>query len=249
MNQNNQVVTNNNVQLDEDKVLRVHRKVRKLPFIFLFLLSISVLSYGIYKSLECKNKYDNYIIIGADLFRTNKSYQAGKPYYTGVYRYVVDGKKYTYNYSKKFEINPDNVIQIRYNPKNPAELYSDRETFFYIIIAASGGLVFLITFLVLISLTSKKDEKIVVCEVFDSATCVGGRKIYFKTFNLDGTPLKPEEVEYYSYYTDKYDLFPVGKRVKFNLYKYKKSYLTENFNDIVTIQINDLKFEDFIFLN
>ena len=41
----------------------------------------------------------------------------------------------------------------------------------------------------------------------------------------------------------------VGRRIKFNLYKYKKSILTERFNDIITIQLNDLKFEDFLFLN
>ena len=64
MNQNSQVVPNNNVQVDEDKVLRVHKKVRKAPFVFLFLISISALAFGIYKSLECKKKYETRIVAG-----------------------------------------------------------------------------------------------------------------------------------------------------------------------------------------
>ena len=51
---NNQINVNNNVQtvnnvsttnsniVDEDKVLRVHRKVKKTPFVLLFLLSIII---------------------------------------------------------------------------------------------------------------------------------------------------------------------------------------------------------------
>ena len=235
--------------VDEDKVLRVNKKVRKAPFILLFLFSLTLLGGGIYFFLQSKAKYDNYVVIGADLKRTEKVFEAGVPYYMGTYKYVVDGKKYTYKYSKKFEGNPDLVIQIRYNPKKPSELYDGRETLFFIIVIAVGGLIFLVTFGVLISKTAKKEEKIVVAVVFDSATCVGGRKIYMKTINPDGTAMKPEETEYYSYFTDKYDKFPVGKRVKFNLFKYNKSILTEKFNDIITVQINNFNLDDFIFLN
>lgn len=235
--------------VDEDKVLRINKKVKKAPFVLLFLFSLGLLGGGIYYFLQSKAKYDNYVIIGADLQRTEKLFEAGVPYYIGTYKYVVDGKKYTYKYSKKFEGSPDKVIQIRYNPKKPSELYDSRETMFFLIIAASGGLIFLVTFGVLIAKTAKKEEKIVVAVVFDSATCVGGRKIYMKTINQDGTAMKPEEEEYYSYFTDKYEKFPVGKRVKFNLFKYNKSILTEKFNDVVTVQINSFKLDDFIFLN
>ena len=100
----------------------------------------------------------------------------------------------------------------------------------------------------LISLTSNKEEKIVLTVVYDSATCVGGRKIYMKTINPDGTALPPENTEYYSYFTDKIEYFPVGRKVKFNLYKYNKSILTERFNDVIAIQVNDFKITDFIFL-
>ena len=233
--------------VDEDKVLRINKKVRKAPFILLFIFSLVLLGVGIHFFLQSKAKYDNYVVIGADLKRTEKVFEAGVPYYMGTYKYVVDGKKYTYKYSKKFEGNPDRVIQIRYNPKNPSELYDSHETIFFIIVSAAGGLLFLVTFGVLISKTSKKEEKIVLAVVFDSATCVGGRKIYMKTINPDGTAMKPEETEYYSYFTDKYDRFPVGKRVKFNLYKYNKSILTEKFNDIITVQINSFSLDDFIF--
>lgn len=244
---NNQVVNNTN-QVDEDKVLRLHRKVKKLPFILMFLLCIGVIAFGVYMSLEEKNKYDNYVVIGADLFRIEKKYQAGVPYYLGIYRYKVDGKKYDYKSPQKYDGNPDLVIQIRYNPENPNELYNRNQSIMYIGITAVGVLLFFITFGVLISMTSKKEEKIVVAVVYDNSTCVGGRKFYLKTVNLDGTDLPPEKTEYYSYFTDKVEYFPTGRKVKFNLFKYNKSILTENYNGVVTIQINNFKITDFIFL-
>ncbi|MBP3840915.1 MAG: hypothetical protein IK997_02180 [Bacilli bacterium] len=257
---NNQINVNNNVQtvnnvsttnsniVDEDKVLRVHRKVKKTPFVLLFLLSIGIVAFGVYNFLQSKDKYNNFVIIGADLLRTEKKYQAGVPYYLGTYRYVVDGKKYDYNNPTRFEGKPDLVIQIRYNPDNPKELYNRNETLIYIGVFSLGIIVFLVTFGVLISLTSNKEEKIVLTVVYDSATCVGGRKIYMKTINPDGTALPPENTEYYSYFTDKIEYFPVGRKVKFNLYKYNKSILTERFNDVIAIQVNDFKITDFIFL-
>ena len=69
-----------------------------------------------------------------------------------------------------------------------------------------------------------------------------------KTINPDGTALPPEQTEYYSYFTDKIQYFPVGRKVKFNLFKYRKSITTEKFNDIITVQINDFEITDFIFL-
>lgn len=250
MNQNTQTVNSQMVSntIDEDKILRVHRKVRKTPFILLFLLCIAIITFGVYNFLQSKDKYENYVVIGADLLRTEKKYQAGVPYYLGTYRYKVNDKKYDYNYPKRFDVKPDLVIQIRYNPDNPKELYNRNETLLYIGIAAGGVLIFLVTFGVLISLTSKKDEKIVLAVVYDSASCVGGRKIYMKTINPDGTLLAPNQTEYYSYFTDKTMYFPVGRKVKFNLFKYKKSISTEKFNDVITIQINDFKITDFIFL-
>jgi len=264
MSQDNQTNLDNNVQtiqntqsvntqvasntVDEDKVLRFHRKVKKTPFILLFLLCIGIITFGVYKSLQSKDKYKNFVVIGADLLRTEKKYQAGVPYYLGTYRYVVDNKKYNYSNPTRFEGKPDSVIQIRYNPNNPKELYNHSETLLYVGISAGGVLMLFVTLGVLISLTSKKEEKIVLAVVYDSATCVGGRKFYMKTINPDGTALAPKQTEYYSYFTDKIDYFPVGRKVKFNLFKYNKSILTERFNDVVTIQINDFKITDFIFL-
>lgn len=234
---------------EESKILKSSIKRKKWPIVLFIFISMGIIAFGVYFFLQSKDKYDNYVVIGADLLYSNKDYQAGRPYYTGVYQYYVDGKQYKYNNPTKYESDPDKVIQIKYNPKDPSKLYDKRETIFFGLVTIVGGILFIVSFGILISITSKKDEKIVVVEVYDIFTCVGGRKIYMKTINPDGTPLKPEETEYFVYFTNQLDKFPFGKRIKFNAFKRSRSIVTERYKDIMAMTVNELHVDDFIFLN
>ena len=242
-------MNNNSVEgsIDENSVLRLNKKRKKWPFVLLLLFFFAVIGGGIYFFLQSKNKYENYVVIGADLKSTEKIFEAGRPYYKGTYQYIVDGKKYYYNYSKKFEGKADNVIQIRYNPKNPNELYDSREAILFIVIIAIGGVFSLITIGILISISSKPSEKIVTVVVEDMLTCVGGRKIYMRTINSNGEDLPSDKVEYFSYFTDQLQYFPIGKKLKFNAFKYGEVLTTEKYKNTIAGTINEFKITDFIF--
>jgi len=238
---------NTNTSIDENSVLRLNKKVKKWPFVLLMLLFLSVIGFGVFLLIQSINKYNNYTVVGADLKDTKKIFEAGRPYYVGTYEYIVDGKKYYYDYPKKFEGNVDNVIQIRYNPKNPNELYKSSEFVICIIVISVGAILFFITIGILISVTSKGAEKIVNVVVEDVLTCVGGRKIYMRTVNENGGVLSPEVTEYFCYFTNQLQYFPIGKRIKFNAFKYGEALSTERYKDKIAFSVNEFKITDFIF--
>ena len=107
----------------------------------------------------------------------------------------------------------------------------------------------LVTIGILLSITSKRAEKIVIAVVEDTFTCVGGRKIYFRTLDENGAELPSNKVEYYSYFTDKFDQFPIGKKVKFNIFKYSEVLPTDVYKGVEIKVVNELKIDDFIFLS
>lgn len=268
-NVSNNTVTNNNVKtinnqssapsismtnpiqspINEEDVLKSHIKRRKGPHIFFLFIELIIIGLGTYFFIQSNEKYKTYTVIGADFFSQEKIYEAGKPYYKAKYVYKVNDKKYYYDYPEKFEGTPDQIIQIRYNPKNPNDIYSEKESLFFIIVIATGVVLLFITIGILISISSKKKEKIITVIVEDMLTCVGGRKIYMRNINTPVDNNNPEKTEYYSYYTNQLEKFPIGQKLKFNVYKYAEVLTTETYKDkFISTTINDFKPEDFIII-
>lgn len=238
-----------NINIDEDKKLRLTKKRKKWPFILILLISFIGMGIGGYFLYKSINKYNTYKVVGADLISKEKIYEAGRPYYVGKYQYVVAGEKYYYNYDKKFEGDPDSIIQIKYKPSNPNILYNSKEPIIFIAIIAGSFVLSLVMIGILLSITSKMAEKIVVTIVEDTATCVGGRKIYMRTIDPSGVELPKDKIEYFSYFTDKFEKFPIGKKVKFNAFKYSEVLSTEKYKDNIAMSVNEFNIDDFIFIN
>ncbi len=116
----------------EEEILKNVTKGKKGIHIFFLFLELIGIGLGIYFIINCNEKYNTYTIIGADLSSKTKVYKAGKPYYHAQYVYKVNDKKYYYNYPKDFSTDPDPIIQLRYNPQKPAQLFSNNEWIFSI---------------------------------------------------------------------------------------------------------------------
>lgn len=234
---------------NENEILKSHVKRRKGPHIFFLFIELIIIGLGIYFLIQANEKYKTYIVIGADFFSQEKVYEAGKPYYKAKYVYKVNDKKYYYDYPEKFEQTPDQVIQIRYNPQNPSDIYSEKQFLFFIIVIATGAILLFITIGILISISSKKKEKIITVIVEDILTCVGGRKIYMRNINTPVDDNNPQNTEYYSYYTNQLEKFPIGQKLKFNVYKYAEVLTTEVYKDkFISNTINDFSPDDFIII-
>lgn len=242
--------TTQTIQNNEQAVLKPKKTRKKGPHIFFLFLELITIGLGTFFLIQSNNKYNTYTITGADLFSQEKVYKAGKPYYKARYQYIVKDKKYYYDNPKYFEISPDQIIQLRYNPNKPDEIYNSNETIFFIIITAVGGIGLFITIGILISIAGDNKEKIVTVIVEDIITCVGGRKIIMRNINTPSDPNNPQNTEYYSYYTAHLEKFPVGRKLKFNAHKYNEVLTTDKYKEKFTaLNINDFKIEDFITIN
>lgn len=238
-----------NIPKSEEEILRNPKKRKKGPHIFFLFLELLIVGAGIYLFMQENEKDKTYKTIGADLFLTEKVYKAGKPYYKARYTYKIKNKKYYYNYPGITEQMPDQIIQVKYNPQNPSDIYTNNMMIITIIIISIGVISFFITIGILISISSANQEKIVTAVVEDILTCVGGRKIYLRNNETPVDPNNPNKTEYYSYYTTNYKNFPIGRVVKFNAYKYNEVLTTENYkNNFTAMEINNFKTEDFIIL-
>lgn len=242
--------TSQTIQNNEQAVLKSKRTRKKGPHILFLLLELITIGLGTFFLIQSNNKYKTYTITGADLFSQEKVYKAGKPYYKARYQYIVKGQKYYYDNPKYFEVSPDQIIQLRYNPNKPSEIYTSNEMIFFIIIVAVGVVGLFITIGILISITGGNKEKIVTVIVEDIITCVGGRKIIMRNINTPSDNNNPQNTEYYSYYTSHMEKFPIGRKLKFNAHKYNEVLTTDKYKEKFTaLNINDFKIEDFITIN
>lgn len=234
--------------INEDSILRVSVKKSKMPGISVIFMGLIIIGMAIVLIIDSNNKNSSYVAVSANIYSSEKGYQAGKPYYKARYQYIVNEKKYYYDDPVKHFERPDEVITLKYNTKKPNELYISTYYIYYIIGCGVGILIFILGIIKLISLTSKNAEKIVVGEIFDALTCVGGKKFYIRSLDNSFQPLPTEKTEYFSYFTNDYNNFKIGKKIKFNAYKYKEVLLTDNIgNNRMAFNINELKISDFIF--
>ena len=234
--------------INEDSVLRVNVKKSKMPGISVIFMGLIIIGMAIVLIIDANNKNSTYIAVSANIYSSEKGYQAGKPYYKVRYQYIVNNKKYYYDDPVKHFERPDDVITLKYNKQNPKELYITSYYIYYIIGCGVGVVVLILGIIKLVSLTSKNAEKIVVGEIFDALTCIGGKKYYIRSLDASFQPLPPEKTEYFSYFSNDYTNFKIGKKVKFNAYKYKEALLTDNIgNNRIAFDINELKINDFIF--
>ena len=234
--------------MNEDSVLRFTKKKSKMPGISVIFMGLVIIGMAIVLIIDANNKEENYIAAPATVSTTDKLYEAGKPYYKVKYVYFVDDKKYYYNDPEKHFNDYDQVITIKYNKSNPSDIYISGYYIYYIILCGIGVVVFILGIIKLISLTSKNSEKIITGEIFDSFTCVGGKKYYIRSLNSDFKALPEENTEYFSYFSNDSNNFVIGRKVKFNAYKYGDVLLTDNIgNNKIASNINELKITDFIF--
>ena len=234
--------------INEDSILRLSNNKSKMPGIAVIFMGLIIIGMAIVLILDAGNKNKNYVTVSAKIFTTDKLYEAGKPYYKVKYEYIVNNKKYYYNDPKKYFDNPDDVIILKYNKKDPNDLYISSYYIYYIIFCGVGVVVFILGIIKLISLTSKNSEKIIIGEVFDSFTCIGGKKYYIRSLDSSFKPLPKEKTEYFSYFSNRSDYFYIGRKLKFNAYKYGEALLSDDIgNNIVALNVNNLKVDDFIF--
>ena len=234
--------------INEDSVLRVNVKKSKMPGISVIFMGLIIIGMAIVLIIDANNKNKNYVAVSARVFRTTKAYEAGKPYYKVQYQYIVKNEKYYYNDPIKYFNGFDDIITIKYNKNNPSEVYISSYYIYYIILCGVGVIVLILGIIKLISITSKNAEKIIVGEIFDALTCIGGKKYYIRSLDNSFNLLPPEKMEYFSYFTNDSNNFFIGRKIKFNAYKYKEALLTDDIgNNRIAYNINELKTNDFIF--
>ena len=234
--------------INEDSILRNNIKRSKAPGISVIFMGLIIIGMAIVLIIDANNKEKNYISVSAKVFRTDKLYEAGKPYYKVKYQYIVNNKKYYYDDPKRYFDPYDEIIVLKYNKNNPKDIYISSYYIYYIIIGGAGVVVFILGIIKLLSITSKNKEKIVIGEIYDALTCIGGKKFYIRSLDNNFKALPPEKTEYFSYFTNDLNDFKIGKKLKFNAYKYRETLLTEDIGDNRSIyNINELKLGDFIF--
>ena len=234
--------------INEDIILRNNTNKSKTPGVSVIFMGLIIIGIALVLIIDANNKEKKYIAAPAKVSTTEKSYEAGKPYYKVKYVYVVDGKKYFYNDPEKHFSGYDQVITIKYNNNNPSDIYISGYYIYYILLCGFGVVVFILGIIKLVSLTSKNAEKIIIGEIYDAFTCIGGKKYYIKSLDNSFKPLPEEKTEYFSYFSDDYNNFVIGRKVKFNAYKYGEALLTDTTTDKkIAYVINELKTTDFIF--
>lgn len=233
-----------------DDALKPKAKKKRTPYVIFLIIEIIIIGGLAYLISEDINKYNSYTIIGADLFNQEKVYKAGKPYYKARYIYKVDNKEYYYDYPSLYSSEPDQIIQIKYNAKNPQEVYSRKTTIILIIAIACVGVLALITIGTIISLSTPQKQKIITAIIEDILILAHGRKIIMRNIDTPVDINNPNNTEYYSYFTENPQNFKIGQKLKFNANKYNEVLTTEIYNNIFETQnINELKLDDFIQVN
>lgn len=237
---NKQNITNNQIQPQ----INTKQQLRKF-FVFLIILGIILSLIATFLLINDNKKYNTYTITAADLIRTEKVYKNEIPYYKGIYKYKIKHKEYFYNSQKLTSQTPEQLIQVKYNPTNPNDIYNeDASKYFFIILFSGLGLSF-ISIIVVVSLSSTKQEKIITVQVVNQVTCVGGRRIYLSDISIPDTSKEATTSKYYVYFSNDLKKFNIGNKLNFNIYKYNEVFTTEPYNNVIARAIYNFKDEDF----
>ena len=237
---------NNNTQQEPIK----KKKKGRLKYVFLFLLGIAVIAGGIYLYKENVRKNETYVTIAADLYSSEKIYKAGKPYYKAVYKYIVEGEDYKYNYPEETETYPQNVIVIKYNAEDPSDVYNKDYDIYCIIISVIGAVLSTISIIVIIAKSSTIPDKNIVAVVEELVTCVGGNRVYLADISIPANHNRALKEKYYFLFSNNEEKYKIGNQITFNANKYGEFLPTEAYkNNIIAKSLNDYKEEDLILIN
>ncbi len=225
----------------------MNKKKLRSFFKFLIFICIVIVLSMIYLIYSENKKYDTYIETAADRVDFKKVNKNGIDYYQGNYKYIVNKKEYFYTSKVLYSDRPDTIIQIRYNKENPKEVFDKDLANTYLIIALVTGGIEFILILITISISPTKLVEYVTCQVVETVNCVGGKRIYLCDVNIPNTSPDYYDKKYYVYFSNNDELFKIGNILKFNKYKYKEVFTTEEYRTVkarTIYEFNDLDFEE-----
>lgn len=236
------------MNIDEKSILLGNVKKSKVPSISIIFMGLIIIGMAAVLIIDANNKDKNYKTTAGTVNSTQKAYETGKPYYKVRYQYTVNKKTYYYSDPKKYFDGYDEVITIKYNKDNPKEIYISSYFIYFIALGGIGVVVLILGIIKLASVTYKNSERIVIGQVYDSLTCVGGKKFFIRSLDESFNPLPSEKTEFFSYFSNDYNHFKIGRKLKFNAYKYSETaMIDDSIKDKKVININDLRINDFIF--
>ena len=213
-------------------------------FIFLIFVSLLVVGLSVYLLVKDNEKYETYKTTAADIVDYEKIYKNGLTYYQGNYRYVVNKKEYYYTSPNITTHLPDEIIRIKYDSKNPNNIYDENDSkrlFIMLFIAVGFGV---LSFIISAALTSSKVAKELIVQVIEEVNCVGGRRIYLNDISIKNDDKDFYTKKYYVYFSND-EKFKVGALLKFNLYKYGEAFTSEKYRNVSARVIYNFKNDDF----
>ncbi len=213
--------------------------------IFIIIIAIAIAAFMGYLIYQESYKYRTYKTKAADLVDSSKTYVNGVSYYYGNYTYTVNKKQYYYTSNELVRGNPDEVITIKYNKKNPSDVYDEKARDKYLIILIVSLCVALFLMLIVVAITPSNLNEVIVAEVVEFANCVGGRRVYLCDLSIPNTSPDYYDKKYYAYFTSDYDKFKVGNRLSFNKFKYGEAFTTEAYRTVRARSIYNFKDDDF----
>lgn len=224
------------------KTFKTSLKHFLIAIILLCVATAGTMGYLIYNE---NVKYRTYKTKAADLVDFDKVYVNGVSFYQGNYKYVIDKKEYFYKSKVLTRGRPNEVETIKYNTKNPSDLYDENASNKYLIILVSSlGLTFFLLIIVIAITPSNLNEEITV-EVVEYANCVGGRRVYLCDLGIPNKSPDYYDKKYYAYFTSDYEKFKVGNHLKFNKLKYGEAFTTEQYRTVKARSIYNFKDDDF----
>lgn len=236
---------NNNTSAKTEKTFK--QKLRTF-FIFLIFISLLVIGLSIYLLVKDNEKYETYKTTAADIVDYEKVYKNGLTYYKGNYKYVVNKKEYYYTEPNMTTHLPDEIIRIKYDAKNPNNVYDENASkMFFIMLFVAGGFGIL-SFIIMAALTSSKVAKELIVQVIEEVNCVGGRRIYLNDISIKNNDKDFYTKKYYVYFSND-NKFKVGALLKFNLYKYGEAFTSEKYRNVSARVIYHFKDDDFEIVN
>ena len=231
----------NNTNTETTKIFN-----QKLRVFFIVLIFISLLTVGlsIYLLVKDNEKYETYKTTAADIVDYEKIYKNGLTYYKGNYRYIVNKKEYYYTAPNMTTRLPDEIIRIKYDNKNPNNVYDKNESkrlFIMLFIAVGIGI---FSFIITAALTSTKVAKELILQVIEEVNCVGGRRIYLNDISIKNDNKDFYTKKYYVYFSNN-EKFKVGALLKTNIYKYGEVFTSEKYRNVSARVIYHFKDDDF----
>lgn len=249
VNQNSLEVNNREHQKEEvDSNTDKNKKTLKKVFTVLIVIGLLIVLVASLLLVDDNNKYKTYTITVADLVDFDKVEKTGLVFYRAHYKYKVKRKEYFYTPKELYEIKPNEIIQLKYNPQDPNKVYEKGASkYFFILLFIGIGLSF-ISVIAIIAFTKTKDKKIITVQVIEQVNCVGGKRIYLDNININSNNEEEILEKYYVYFTKDKNKFALGNKLTFNIFKYGEVFIPEKYKNITARTIYDFKDEDFTLL-